>query len=54
MFLDERGNAVAERSRMGPLASGVPGSVAGLLHAQKHIRTAAARQGDRTGDRARA
>jgi gamma-glutamyltranspeptidase/glutathione hydrolase len=35
MFLDEQGNAVAERSRMGPLAAGVPGSVAGLLHAQK-------------------
>ena len=35
MFLDEQGNAVAERSRMGPLAAGVPGAVAGLLHAHK-------------------
>jgi gamma-glutamyltranspeptidase/glutathione hydrolase len=35
MFLDEQGNAVAERGRMGPLASGVPGAVAGLLHAHK-------------------
>jgi gamma-glutamyltranspeptidase/glutathione hydrolase len=29
MFLDEQGNAVADRSRVGPLAAGVPGSVAG-------------------------
>jgi gamma-glutamyltranspeptidase / glutathione hydrolase len=35
MFLDQQGNPVAERSRMGPLAAGVPGSVAGLLHAHK-------------------
>ncbi len=35
MFLDEQGNAVADRSRVGPLAAGVPGSVAGLLHAHK-------------------
>jgi len=35
MFLDENGNAVAERSRSGPLAAGVPGSVAGLLQAHK-------------------
>jgi gamma-glutamyltranspeptidase / glutathione hydrolase len=35
MFLDEQGNAVAERSRLGPLAAGVPGSVAGLLYAHK-------------------
>jgi gamma-glutamyltranspeptidase/glutathione hydrolase len=35
MFLDEQGNAVAERSRMGPLAAGVPGAVAGLLHVHK-------------------
>jgi len=30
MFLDEHGSAVDERSRSGPLACGVPGSVAGL------------------------
>jgi gamma-glutamyltranspeptidase/glutathione hydrolase len=35
MFLDEKGDAVAERSRMGPLAAGVPGAVAGLLHVHK-------------------
>ena len=35
MFLDERGEAVDERSRFGPLAAGVPGSVAGLAYAQK-------------------
>ena len=33
MFLDEEGEAVRSRSRTGHLASGVPGSVAGLLHA---------------------
>ncbi|NBC16977.1 MAG: gamma-glutamyltransferase [Bacteroidetes bacterium] len=31
MYLDARGNAVPERSRRGHLASGVPGSPAGLL-----------------------
>ncbi len=30
MFLDEQGSPVADRSRIGPLAAGVPGSVAGL------------------------
>jgi gamma-glutamyltranspeptidase/glutathione hydrolase len=35
MFLDAQGNVVAERSRIGPLAAGVPGSVAGLVYAQK-------------------
>jgi gamma-glutamyltranspeptidase / glutathione hydrolase len=35
MFLDEKGNPVAERSLIGPLAAGVPGSVAGLAYAQK-------------------
>jgi gamma-glutamyltranspeptidase / glutathione hydrolase len=37
MFLDEKGDAVAERSRMGPLAAGVPGAVAGLLHVHKQF-----------------
>lgn len=36
MFLDEEGDADAERSRYSHLATGVPGSVAGLVHAQKH------------------
>jgi gamma-glutamyltranspeptidase/glutathione hydrolase len=35
MFLDGQGNAVNERSRSGPLASGVPGSVAGLALAER-------------------
>jgi gamma-glutamyltranspeptidase / glutathione hydrolase len=35
MFLDDQGNPVAERSVIGPLASGVPGSVAGLALAQR-------------------
>ena len=35
MFLDENGNYVPERSRVGYLACGVPGSVAGLLRAQE-------------------
>jgi gamma-glutamyltranspeptidase/glutathione hydrolase len=33
MFLGPDGDPVAERSRIGPLASGVPGSVAGLAYA---------------------
>ncbi|MPZ18673.1 MAG: gamma-glutamyltransferase [Luteitalea sp.] len=35
MFLDAQGNVVADRSRIGPLAAGVPGSVAGLVYAQE-------------------
>jgi gamma-glutamyltranspeptidase/glutathione hydrolase len=35
MFLDESGEPVPDRSRMGPLAAGVPGSVAGLAFAQR-------------------
>ena len=35
MFLDAQGNAVNERSRSGPLACGVPGSVAGLALAER-------------------
>jgi gamma-glutamyltranspeptidase/glutathione hydrolase len=35
MFLDGQGNAVDERSRVGPLACGVPGSVAGLALAER-------------------
>ena len=33
MFLDAAGNVVPERSLVGPLAAGVPGSVAGLCYA---------------------
>jgi gamma-glutamyltranspeptidase/glutathione hydrolase len=35
MFLDAAGNPVTERSLVGPLAAGVPGSVAGLVLAQR-------------------
>ena len=35
MFLDPSGEPVADRSRVGPLAAGVPGSVAGLALAQR-------------------
>ncbi len=35
MFLDESGTPVAELSGSGPLAAGVPGAVAGLLHAHR-------------------
>jgi len=36
MFLDEKGNFVPEKSQDGYLASGVPGSVAGLTYALEH------------------
>ncbi len=35
MFLDSAGEPVSDRSRIGPLASGVPGSVAGMALAQR-------------------
>ncbi|MFM7273260.1 MAG: gamma-glutamyltransferase, partial [Gammaproteobacteria bacterium] len=35
MFLDAKGEVVEERSQLTHLASGVPGTVAGLLHAQE-------------------
>ena len=35
MFLDSAGEPVSDRSRVGPLASGVPGSVAGMALAQR-------------------
>jgi len=35
MFLDASGNVVPERSLVGPLAAGVPGSVAGLYYVHK-------------------
>ncbi len=37
MYLDEEGNAVAEMSRQGHLASGVPGSVAGMFVAHDSL-----------------
>jgi gamma-glutamyltranspeptidase/glutathione hydrolase len=35
MYQDERGNVVPQRSRLGYLAAGVPGSVKGMVHAQQ-------------------
>jgi gamma-glutamyltranspeptidase/glutathione hydrolase len=37
MFLDAGGNVVPQRSLVGPLAAGVPGSVAGLVYAQRQF-----------------
>lgn len=39
VYLDARGNAVPNRSRSGHLASGVPGTVDGLLHALENYGT---------------
>jgi gamma-glutamyltranspeptidase/glutathione hydrolase len=39
MFLNESGDVVADRSRNSPLASGVPGTVAGLLEAHRRFGT---------------
>src|SRR5205823_14205482 len=36
MYLDEKGNVVPNASLVGYKAIGVPGSVAGLVYAQKH------------------
>jgi gamma-glutamyltranspeptidase / glutathione hydrolase len=35
MFLDDRGEPIGDRSRVGPLSVGVPGTVAGLAMAQR-------------------
>ncbi len=37
MYLDEQGNVIPNLSRVGYLASGVPGSVKGLVHAQRRF-----------------
>ena len=52
MYLDEKGNPVAERSLIGPLAAGVPGAVAGLAFAQKKYGQSYARRHHGSGDRA--
>src|SRR6185369_6573555 len=36
MYLDSKGNVIPEASTIGCKAAGVPGSVAGLVYAQKH------------------
>ncbi len=36
MYLDEHGNVIPDASMLGYKAAGVPGSVAGLVYAQKH------------------
>ena len=37
MYLDENGNAVAERSQVGALAIGVPGNIAGIFEAHDKL-----------------
>jgi gamma-glutamyltranspeptidase/glutathione hydrolase len=37
MYLDAQGNVVPKMSTVGPKASGVPGTVAGLAYAEKHF-----------------
>ena len=39
MFLDEEGNAIPEKSQVGPLAVGVPGTVAGIFEAHRRFGT---------------
>ena len=39
MFLDDGGQVVSDRSQVGALAAGVPGSVAGLAYARDHYGT---------------
>jgi gamma-glutamyltranspeptidase / glutathione hydrolase len=36
MYLDAQGNVIPKMSTVGPKASGVPGTVAGLVYAEKH------------------
>jgi gamma-glutamyltranspeptidase/glutathione hydrolase len=38
MYLDEKGNAIASKSRDGALASGVPGSVAGMISTHAYAK----------------
>ena len=49
MFLDAAGNPVGERSLVGPLAAGEPGSVAGPRARATQVRPAAAGDGDGAG-----
>ena len=39
MFLDEEGNAIPEKSQVGSLAVGVPGTIAGIFEAHKKFGT---------------
>lgn len=39
MFLDEEGNAIPEKSQLGPLAVGVPGTIAGIFEAHQKFGT---------------
>ncbi len=39
MYLDDSGRAVAERSLIGPLAAGVPGTPTGLFELHKRLGT---------------
>ncbi len=38
MYLDEKGNAIASKSRDGALASGIPGSVAGMISTHAYAK----------------
>ena len=38
MYLDEQGNAIESKSRNGALASGIPGSVAGMISTQAYAK----------------
>lgn len=38
MYLDEKGNPIVELSKQGPLASGVPGTVAGIFASKKYAK----------------
>ena len=53
MFLDKNGNFIEQKSTRGHLACGVPGSVAGMLYAQRRVRETfpctSAQAGDRPG-----
>ena len=37
MYLDAKGNVLPDRSLVGYKASGVPGSVAGMVYAERHF-----------------
>ena len=54
MYLDARGRPDANRSTIGPLSAGVPGTVAGLEYAPRALRYAFPCHAHRPGDRVRA
>ncbi len=50
MYLDSQGNVVPDMSTIGYKAIGVPGSVAGLVYAEKHWGKLTLQAGDGAGD----